>query len=439
MYDLILQDATIVSSSGRRVADIAVEGGKIVYVGSRAAGKAKETISAIGKFVMPGAIDTHVHFRDPGFPDKESWESGSRAAISGGVTTVCEMPNTRPPTTDLAAFRDKRARAKAESRANFGIWAGATGDNVDDLNRMVDDGAVGIKIFMGSSTGPLLVPPSYMGTIFKETRGLIGCHAEDEAILTEHREANADNPSPLHHEVRPPEAACAAVETLIGLVEEHNRSVHICHLSTATELHLLSPIKKRLPITVEACPHHLFFSTDTIGHLGHLAKCNPPIRPELDRRALWTGLHRGWIDTIGSDHAPHTLEEKDAPYWEAPSGIPGVETSLPLLLSWVHFGKLNLERMVELMSESPARIFGLKKKGAIAEGMDADLVLFREGHVAPFHKSSILTKVGWSPFEGRELGLKPDLVVVNGRVVSRGGEIVDDDSRGREVRHKNGK
>jgi dihydroorotase len=159
----------------------------------------------------------------------------------------------------------------------------------------------------------------------------------------------------------------------------------------------------------------------------------------LDRRALWTALHRGWIDTIGSDHAPHTRAEKAVPYWEAPSGIPGVETSLPLLLSGVHFGKLNLERMVELMSETPARIFGLKKKGAIAEGMDADLVLFREGHVAPFHKSSLLTRVGWSPFEGRELGLKPDLVVVNGRIVARGGEIVDDESRGREVRHKNGK
>ena len=438
MYDLIIQDATIVSSQGRQVADIAVEDGKIAYVGSRPAGRAHETISAIGKFIMPGVIDTHVHFRDPGHNHKETWETGSRAAISGGVTTVLDMPNTRPTTTDIAALKDKRERASANSRSNFGIWAGATANNTDDLNKMVDAGAVGIKIFMGSSTGPLLVPPDAMESIFTKTRGLIGCHAEDESILRELHSQHADNPSPKHHEVRPPAAALAAVEQLIGLVEAHNRHVHICHLSTADEMHLLTPVKNRLPITVEACPHHLFLSAETTEALGNLSKCNPPVRPELDRKAMWTAINRGRIDTLGSDHAPHTLEEKAAEYWNAPAGLPGVETSLPLLLSAVKFGKLALERMVDLMSERPAALFGLTNKGSILEGKDADLVLFREGEVAKLKDSDLLTMVGWSPFVGRDVGVKPELVVVNGRIVSRSGTIVDDESRGLEVAHTNG-
>ena len=438
MYDLIIQDATIVSSKGRQVADIAVEGGKIAYVGSRPAGRAKETISAIGKFIMPGVIDTHVHFRDPGHSHKESWATGSRAAVSGGVTTVMDMPNTRPTTTDVGALQDKRAKASADSRANFGIWAGATADNADELNRMVDNGAVGIKIFMGSSTGPLLVPPEAMESIFAKTRGLIGCHAEDENILRDVQSQFIDNPCPKHHEVRPPAAAVAAVQTLIDLVEAHDRHVHICHLSTADEMHLLTPVKNRLPITVEACPHHLFLSAETSEGLGNLSKCNPPVRPELDRKAMWTAINRGRIDTIGSDHAPHTLEEKAAEYWQAPSGIPGVETSLPLLLSAVKFGKIALERMVELMSERPAALFGLTNKGSIQEGKDADLVLFREGEITKLKDSDLLTMVGWSPFVGRDVGVKPELVVVNGRIISRSGTIVDDDSRGVEIVHTNG-
>ena len=433
-YDLLIEDATIVSSRGRLVADIGIEGGRIAYVGTRPMGRAKEKMSAIGKFVMPGIIDTHVHFRSPGHPNKETWETGSRAAVSSGVTTVLDMPNTNPLTVDLKGLEVKRKLAKAESRANYGLWAGATGNNISELNALVEAGVCGIKIFMGGSTGPLLVPPDQLERIYTDTTGLIGVHAEDEQILSAKRAEFRGQETPLHHLVRPDSAAEAAVKTLIALVKEHKRHTHICHMSTAAEIHLLDPTRGVLPITIEACPHHLFLSTDTTSEMGNLTKCNPPVRPELDRKAMWTALKRGRVDTIGSDHAPHTLEEKALPYWEAPSGIPGVETSFPLMLSAIHHGKLGLERMVELMSEAPARIFGLENKGEIAQGRDADLVLFTEGELQRFTANQVLSKCGWSPFVGRDLGPKPELVLVGGKKVAQRGKIVDDTVRGSEVR-----
>lgn len=433
-YDLLIEDATIVSSRGRLVADIGIEGGRIAYVGTRPMGRAKEKISAIGKFVMPGIIDTHVHFRSPGHPHKETWETGSRAAVSGGVTTVLDMPNTDPLTVDLKGLKAKRKLAKAQSRCNYGLWAGATGDNISELNALMEAGACGIKIFMGGSTGPLLVPPDQLERIYTETTGLIGVHAEDEAILSAKRAEFRDQEAPLHHLVRPDAAAEAAIKTLIALVKKHNRHTHICHMSSATEIHLLDPTRGVLPITIEACPHHLFLSTDTTAQMGNKTKCNPPVRPDLDRKAMWTALKRGRVDTIGSDHAPHTLAEKALPYWEAPSGIPGVETTFPLMLSAIHHGKLGLERMVELLSEAPAKIFGLENKGEIAKGRDADLVLFTEGELHRFTQKQVLSKCGWSPYVGRELGPKPEMVLVGGKKVAVRGEIVDDESRGTEVR-----
>ncbi len=432
-YDLLIEDATILSSRGRLVADIAIEGDRIAYVGTRPAGRAKEKMSAIGKFVMPGIIDTHVHFRSPGYHHKEDWATGSRAAVSGGVTTVLDMPNTDPLTIDLEGLAIKRELAATESRANYGIWAGATGDNVDSLNRMIEAGACGIKIFMSGSKPPLLVPPEALERIYKETHGLIGVHAEDQGVLAARFAEFQSQENPAHHVVRSDLAAEEAVKTLIALVREHKRHTHICHMSSAAEIHLLDPTRGVLPITVEACPHHLFLSTDTTASMGNRTKCNPPIRPELDRKAMWTALKRGRVDTIGSDHAPHTLEEKALPYWEAPSGIPGVETSFPLMLSAIHHGKLSLERMVGLMSEAPAKIFGLVNKGEIATDRDADLVLFTEGVLRRFERQQVLSKCGWSPFIGRELGPKPELVLVGGRKVSQRGEILDDDSRGTEV------
>lgn len=433
MYDLIVEDATVVSSAGRAVADVCVEDGRIVYVGPRPAGSARKKTSAIGKFLIPGLVDTHVHFRSPGHPHKEDWGSGSRAAASGGVTTVCDMPNTSPPTLTRERWNEKRALAAADSRVNFGLWVGAAAENFDHINELMESGdACGVKIFMGASTGPLLVDDATLARLFEHTRGLLGVHAEDEALLNTMRERFAGNPSPEHNEVRPPVAAAAAVKRLIELSRAHNRPVHICHVSSAAELALLEDVRGIVPITTEACPHHLFLSTENAQ--GNFTKCNPPIREELDRRALWTAVRRNRIDTIGSDHAPHTREEKMLPYWDAPSGIPGVETTFSLLIAAIRQGKLSIERMVQLCCESPARIFGLKRKGWIKPGFDADFALFTEDELVKLAASDLLTRVGWSPFVGQRVGARPEQVYVLGRLVAQRGRIVDDDVRGTLVR-----
>lgn len=429
MYDLIVEDATVVSSAGRSVADVCVEEGRIVYVGARPAGSARKKCSAIGRFLIPGVIDTHVHFRSPGHPHKEDWTSGSRAAVSGGVTTVCDMPNTSPPTLDRVTWEEKRALAAAESRANFGIWIGATAGNNDEINHLMSSRlACGIKVFMGASTGPLLVDDPTLVQLFKETAGLIGVHAEDETMLTAMRAQFMADPAPEHNVVRPPAAAESAVRRLLELTREHRRPVHVCHVSTAAELSVLEEVRGLLPVTTEVAPHHLWLSTDA--SKGNLTKVNPPVRDELDRRALWTAVRRGHIDTVGSDHAPHTREEKALPYWQAPSGIPGVETTFPLLVAAIRQGRLSIERLVQLCCEAPARIFRFDRKGWIKPGFDADFLLFTEGELVKLQATDLLTRVGWSPYTGQKIGAKPEYVYIGGRLVSQRGQIVDDDVRG---------
>lgn len=433
MYELVIEDATIVTPEGRRVADIAVEDGRIAYIGPRPGGPARKKISAIGRFALPGLIDTHVHFRSPGHPQKEDWASGSRAAVSGGVTTVLDMPNTDPPTLTRATWEQKRDLALAHSRVNFGIWVGAAAGNFDDMNDLMQSGdACGIKVFMGGSTGPLLVDTATLERVYRETHGIIGVHAEDEPTLVAWRDRFRGDPAPDHNAVRPPAAAAEAVRQLIALTRTYRRATHICHVSTAVELALLEQALDSLPLTVEVCPHHLWLSTEDA--LGNFMKCNPPIRTDEDRRALWTALRRARVDTIGSDHAPHTREEKERPYWEAPSGIPGVETTFPLLVAGVRQGRLTVERLVQLCCEAPARIFGLPQKGAIKVGYDADLVLYADGDLVRLEEKDLLTRVGWSPFVGQKVARKPEQVFVGGHLVAQRGQIVDDETRGTLVR-----
>jgi dihydroorotase len=427
VYDLILRDATIVDAGTRRVADIAIEGGKIVDVGGSISGGAREEIAAIGRFVMPGVIDSHVHFRDPGMTHKEDWASGSRAAVARGVTTVLDMPNTIPATTDEAAVRAKLAIAGARSVACHGVWAGATSGNVDQLSDLHDQGLVcGIKVFMGDSTGALAVDDDTLEAVFQRTRGLIGVHAEDQKLLAKAHKKWGALTDPVHNDVRPPKVAVEAVRRLIELVRATGRQVHICHLSTAAELNLLDPLRGDLPITTEVCPHHLYLSVETSAEQGQFVKVNPPVRTEMDRRALWAAVKRGRIDTFASDHAPHTSAEKLAPYWDAPSGVPGVEVLWPLLITAVKHGRVGLEQLVAMSTEAPARIFGLEGKGRITVGYDADLILFTEGETTRFAPKDVLSKAGWSPYIGREVGVPPELVVVAGRVAARAGRVVDD-------------
>ncbi len=434
MYDLVIEDGTLISGKGRRVADICVEDGKIVYIGSRPAGPARQKISAIGRFVVPGFIDTHVHFRDPGHPAKEDWHSGSRAAVSGGVTTVCDMPNTRPPTLTRGDFAEKRALAEARSLADFGIWVGAAASNVDEARALAEGDAplaCGIKVFMGASTGPLLVDDATLVRFFEQTRALMGVHAEDERVLERYREVWAGRTPPTHHDSRPADAARAAVARLVELTRAYPRPVHVCHVSTSAEFEVLEPVRGALPITTEVSPHHLWLSTEN--DLGNFGKVNPPIRPEVERRAMWAALKRGLIDTVGSDHAPHTREEKALDYAQAPSGMPGVETIFPLLVGAVKQGRVGLERVVQLCAENPARIFGFTDKGHLDVGFDADILVFAEKELVRFTAAQVLSRVGWSPFVGQKVAPKPERVYAGGRLVAESGSIVDEARRGRLV------
>lgn len=435
MYELIIRDATIVSSSGRQVADIAIEGNKIAYVGSKASGPARKEIDAIGRFVMPGLIDAHVHFRDPGDGRQEDWGTGSRAGVAGGVTTVLDMPNTRPATTDAATVKAKLASAAKLSVANFGVWGAVTSANMPQLSDLWEGGQIcGLKVAMCDSDGVTALDDKTLDGVFTQTRGLLGVHAEDQATLLASKKLNQNNPSPAHNDVRPVEAAAEAVRKLLDWVKQTGRAVHICHLSTSAELTALDPYRGDLPITCEVTPHHLFLSVETAGEkLGNYIKVDPPVRPELDRKALWTAVKRGRIDTFASDHAPHTLDEKRRPYWKSPSGVPGVETMFPLLMSAVNHSRLTLERMVEMCCEGPARIFGLKDKGVIRAGADADLILFREGEMFRLGREHLHSRVRWSPYVGREVAAFPELVVVQGRIVSRRGKLTDDLKAARPV------
>ncbi len=435
MYDVIIRDGTIVRSSGRLVADIGIEDGKIAYVGGNPAGPAKEEVSAIGRFVMPGVIDAHVSFRDPGHPDKESWATGSVEALRGGVTTVFDTPNTVPPTLDRASVDAKLAEAAANSVVNYGAWVGASAESIPRINDLWDAGAVcGTKVFMGESTGALAVTPEVLEAVFTQSKGLIGVHAEDQPTLDAARQRWAEHSNPVHNDVRPPEAVVLAVETVIEWVKKTGRPVHICHLSTAGELAALDPYRGDLPITCEVTPHHLVLSTDNAGDLGNFIKVNPPVRTELDRRAVMASLKRGRLDTFGSDHAPHTSEEKKKGYWDAPSGLPGVGTMLPLVLGALKNGRIGLELMVSMLSENPARIFGLEGKGCIEEGADADIVLFREGVTTKLTQEMVTAHCGWSPFVGREVGVSPDIVMVNGHIASRNGVVGENLPLGKQVR-----
>ncbi len=432
MYDLVLEDATIVSSAGRLVADIAVQKGKIAYVGPRAPGRAREKMSAIGKFVMPGIIDSSVRIRSAG-DGLEDWETASRAAMSGGVTTILDRPVGSKPVLgkrDLAA----RRRAAKDSRVNFGFWVGVGDDNLDKAMEALRAGAIAPFADLSIPEGPGHVTMEGLRRLFEAAPGIVGIQAEAAAEVAEATQRLAGEESPAHNDVRPPMAAEQAVRAIMELVRATGKRAHICSLSTATELTMLDPIKGDLPISTEISQHHLFLNAETQAKIGNKLKINPPLRDEKDRRALWTGLKRNRIDVVGSGHAGLTSKEKLGPYWDTLEGIPGVETTFMLLMSAVHHGRLGLERMVEILAENPARLFGLQGKGKIAKGYDADLVLFTEGDLKRFEKTAVLTRARWSPYMGRELASKPELVLVNGRIVSRRGEIVDDTGRGTEVK-----
>jgi len=377
---------------------------------------ADESIDANGLLLLPGVIDPQVHFREPGKEHKEDLGSGSRAAAKGGVTSFLEMPNTDPPTVTQAALDDKLARAAAKCVVNYGFFIGATVDNLDAINHAAP--ACGIKIFMGSSTGSLLVDRDEdLERIFANGTRLIAVHAEDEARIRARQRQFADRSDPaVHSEIRDNECARLATARALALSKKYRRRLHILHMSTHEEVELLRRDKPSW-VTAEVIPNHLLLNVDDYARHGGLVQMNPPIREARDNAALWQGLHDGIVDFIATDHAPHTLDEKRAPFPKSPAGMPGVETSLPLMLTEMRAGKCTLAEIQKWMCRGPAKAYGIANKARLEPGYDADLTLVDVDTYRPVRNEEMYTRVRWSPYAGRELTGWPVYTIVGGRVV----------------------
>ncbi|MDE2445527.1 MAG: dihydroorotase [Alphaproteobacteria bacterium] len=396
--DLLLKGGTVVNQNGRTETDIAVLNGHIVGFG--AGFTAAETLDCRNLHILPGVIDSQVHFREPGPTHKEDLETGSRAAVMGGVTAVFEMPNTNPMTTIAGALADKVARAQHRMFCDFAFYVGGTRENVDRITELENlPGSAGIKVFAGSSTGDLLVEDdSGLEKIISKLSRRAAFHSEDEARLRA-RVSHQIPGDPSSHPVwRDAEAARLCTERLIRIACKFNKRIHVLHISTAEELPLLAAARDLA--TVEVTPHHLTLSADDYARLGTKLQMNPPLRGKRHREALWNAITSGLVDVLGSDHAPHTLDEKAKPYPTSPSGMTGVQTLVPIMLDHVNTGRLSLERLVDLTSHGPQRIFNIKNKGRIAEGYDADFTIVDLKRQETITDKWIESRCGWTPYDG---------------------------------------
>jgi len=434
-FDLLLRNGTCVTPAGLCAADVGVRGGRIAAVGALGDTEASEVFEARGLHVLPGAIDPQVHFREPGFPDKEDLEAGTRAAILGGVTAVFEMPNTSPPTTTREALMDKFHRAHGRAWCDIAFFVGASPENADDLGDLErTPGCSGVKIFMGSSTGTLLVEDdATLARVLASGTRRVAIHAEDEDRLRERRHLAEEARSVhAHPEWRDEETARLATERVVRLARAAGRRIHVLHVTTEEEIELLAGARDIA--TVEVPPQHLTLAApDCYDRFGTLVQMNPPIRTARHRDALWRGIEAGTVDCIASDHAPHTLEEKGRIYPDTPSGMPGVQTLLPLMLDHVSQGRLTLERLVELVATGPARVWETRGKGSLVVGNDADLTVVDLKAERTIENSWIASRCGWTPFHGTKVTGWPRATIVGGRVVMREDEVVGSPS-GRPVR-----
>ncbi|ODS42359.1 MAG: hypothetical protein MSIBF_03265 [Candidatus Altiarchaeales archaeon IMC4] len=423
MPGFLIKNCRIVSSEGVVEADILVEGEKVAKIGKGM--HHENTIDAKNNLVLPGLIDAHVHFREPGAGSKEDWLTGSSAAAAGGVTCVLDMPNTQPPMTTVALLNEKRKIASSKSVVDFGFHFGASGDNLLEIAKA--DNIASVKYYLGSTTGSLLIDNDACiieGFEAVAKRGTIATvHAEDESMikrLSEKLKAENRTDALAHNDSRPPVCAASAVNRMVFLSENAKNRLHICHVTSRAELDVLEGHPK---VTKEATPHHLFLNQDDVKRLGNFAKTNPPLRSKEDQKYLWDSVVGGKIDIIASDHAPHLKRAKEADVWSAPSGVPGIETMLPLLLNAVDERRIRIEQVAGLVCENPAWVFGIKGKGRIAQGYDADLVIIDMNMKKRVEGDKLFTKCGWSPFEG--VGLKgwPVKTFVRGNLVFDEGNI----------------
>ncbi|MES2963759.1 MAG: dihydroorotase [Bdellovibrionota bacterium] len=405
---------------------IAVKAGKIVAIGDSAHEHAREIFDASGLTVLPGVIDSQVHFREPGLTHKEDLETGTRGAVLGGVTCVFEMPNTKPSTTTHEQFEEKLRLAKGRVWTDIAFFIGATPDNVNELPKLeTHPNCCAIKIFMGSSTGDLLIEEEEnLRRIFANGRRRVALHAEDESRLRERKAlVEGKNDPRLHPFWRDEQTAIIATTRLLRVARETKRPVHVLHVTTGEEMELLKAAKDIA--TCEVTPQHLTLSApECYERLGTLAQMNPPIREERHREALWKAVNDGTVTVMGSDHAPHTREEKEKPYPNSPSGMTGVQTMLPLMLDHVNKGRLTLERLVELLCVNNARLYGARGKGEIKLGNDADFTIVDLGREKTIENSWIASRVGWTPFDGMKVKGWPIATIVRGQIVMRDDQLI---------------
>lgn len=423
-FDLILRGGTVVNQDGVGQRDVGVVAGRIAEIGDLSRASAAEVIDCTGLHVLPGVVDSQVHFREPGMEHKEDLETGSRAAVLGGVTAVFEMPNTKPETTGEAALVDKVRRARRRMHCDFAFWVGGTRDNARDVGELERlPGAAGIKVFMGSSTGDLLVEDDEgVAAILRNTRRRVAFHSEDEFRLRERLSERVPGDPASHPIWRDEVAALSCTRRLVRIARASRARIHVLHISTAEEIDFL--VDHKDVATCEATPQHLTLTADDYARLGTLLQMNPPVRAARHREGVWKGVRQGIVDVLGSDHAPHTLEEKTKPYPSSPSGMPGVQTLVPIMLDHVNAGRLTIERFVDLTSHGPNRVFGIARKGRIAVGYDADFTVVDLKRVETITNAQAGSKAGWTPFDGKTVTGWPAGTIIRGRRVMWEGEIV---------------
>ncbi|QKI88406.1 dihydroorotase [Thiomicrorhabdus xiamenensis] len=429
----LISQATIVNEGQQSVADVLIENGRIACIGNNlSAPEGVEVIDAKGLHLLPGFIDDQVHFREPGLTSKADIESESKAAVAGGTTTFMEMPNVKPPTVTIERLEEKYALGASKSWANYSFYFGATNDNLQELKKVNPRNVCGVKVFMGSSTGNMLVDEEQaLRDIFTHSPTLIATHCEDTPMIKANEEKwlekfGEDIPAAEHPNIRSREACYKSSSMAVKLAKETGARLHILHITTADELELFEPgpvAGKK--ITAEACTHHLWFSEEDYATKGHYIKCNPAIKTQSDRDAIRQALIEGRIDVVATDHAPHLEEEKHNPYFSAPAGLPQVQQSLSVLLDLVKQGVFTLEQVVEKMAHNVATLYEIEERGYIREGYWADLVLVDLNKPHTDLKDEVLYKCGWSPWEGHEFSSSVIGTFVSGELKYYQGEFAD--------------
>ena len=423
-FSLIIKNGSCYIDGKLTQTDIGLSGNKIKKIGKIELNSSK-VYDATDKVVLPGIIDTQTHFREPGSTDVEDLESGSRAAVLGGVTSLFEMPNTNPPTSNLVEFDKKLQLAKNRMHSNYAFYFGATPKNIKQLSKLKDvEGCCGVKLFAGSSTGKLLVDKEAdIEKVISSSDRVVSIHSEDEEILNLRKKFIKEGDVHSHPEWRNTECAISSTRRVVKIAERYNKKIHVLHVTTKEEVDFLAMHKKN--VTFEITPQHLtLYAPDCYDKLGTYAQMNPPLRTKEHYDRLWVAIKNNIVDVLGSDHAPHSKENKNKNYPNTPSGMPGVQTIFPIMLDHVNNGKLTLEQLIKLMCENPCKIFGIKNKGYLKEGYDADLTIADMNKEVTIKDEMIASKCGWTPFNNHKVKGFPVGTIVNGNLVMSDGKVI---------------